>query len=147
MKNSRIVFFFIISIALFNSCTKDDDNATPTGTSSPSDPRNSYIGNWVCNETNNSDSSSTTFGVEIFAHSSIASRIVTSNFNNLGFQQPNCQMEVSGNSITIFQQNLSGFTVVGSGNLQNTSTIVLNYSVDDGSGILDNMSATLTKTN
>lgn len=140
------LFAFVSIICLaFSSCTKEDDNKNVTGTTSPSDPRNVFIGNWVCQET--TGTSSSTFGVEIFAHSTISTRIVVSNFNNLGFQASLCNIETSGNSLTIFQQNLSGFDVVGSGTLINSSTINLTYQVDDGSGIVDNVSATLTKTN
>lgn len=145
MKLIRVLTYLFLTSIVFNSCTKEEDNKSVTGTTSPSDPRNVFIGNWVCQET--TGTSSTTFGVEIFAHSTINTRIVVSNFNNLGFQASLCNMETSGNSITIFQQNLSGFDVVGSGTLVNSSTITLNYQVDDGSGIVDNVSATLTKTN
>ena len=55
-------------------------------------------------------------------------------------------MEISGNSITIFQQNLSGYDVVGSGTLVNSSTINLTYTTNDGAGV-DNVSTVYTKTN
>jgi hypothetical protein len=145
MNPLKILAYLFLTSIVFYSCTKEDDKKNDTSSTSPSDPRNVFVGNWVCQET--IGSSITTFGVEIFTHSSISSRIVVSNFNNLGFQTSPCNMEISGNSITIFQQNLSGFDVVGSGTLINSSTINLTYQVDDGSGIVDNVSATLTKTN
>lgn len=145
MNYFKLLAFVSITCIAFNSCTKEDDSKNVSGATSPSDPRNVFIGNWVCQET--TGTSSSTFGVEIFAHSTISTRIVVSNFNNLGFQASLCNIETSGNSLTIFQQNLSGFDVVGTGTLINSSTINMTYQVDDGSGIVDNVSATLTKTN
>lgn len=143
MKNIRIVLFFFIATVLFNSCTKEDDTKNTTGTTSPSDPRNVFIGTWVSNE-DSQVFGTTTYSVDISVHSSVTTRIVVSNFYNLGFPTSNCQMEISGNSITIFQQNLSGYDVVGSGTLVNSSTINLSYTTNDGAGI-DNVSTVYTK--
>lgn len=145
MKLTRILTYLFFTSIVFNSCTKEEDNKNVTGTTSPSDPRNVFIGTWVSNE-DSQVFGTTTYSVDIIAHSSITNRIVVSNFYNLGFQASNCQMEVSGNSITIFQQNLSGYDVVGSGTLVNSSTINLSYTTNDGAGT-DNVSTVYTKTN
>lgn len=131
----------LLITSAFMACTKDDEkNDTPV-----SDPRSIVIGNWICNE-ESEVFLSTTYPVVIFAHSTIANRIVISNFYNLGAQQSNCQMEISGTSFTIFQQNISGYDIVGSGILENSSTIKLSYTTNDGAGI-DNVTAVYTKTN
>lgn len=125
----------------FTACTKDDErNDTPK-----SDSRSILVGNWVCNE-ESEIFLSTTYPIVIFAHSTIVNRVVISNFYNLGTQQSNCQMEISGTSFTIFQQNISGYDIVGSGILENSSTIKLSYTTNDGAGI-DHVTAVYTKTN
>lgn len=141
MRNSIKIIFIFLFVAFVTSCSKDDEPKP----NSPTDSRSILVGNWVCQEVSNSSTS--TFSVELYAHSTVATRIVVSNFNNLGFEQSNCQMEINGSSFTIFPQNLSGFDVVGSGTLENTNKIMLTYTVDDGSGILDSCSAAFTKTN
>ena len=55
-------------------------------------------------------------------------------------------MEVSGNSVNIFLQDVNGFQVQGSATLINNSQINLSYVADDGSGP-DNVTAVYTKTN
>lgn len=144
MKHTIKIVLVLLFVSFFAGCSKDNEkDVTPTP-SSPSDPRNVFIGNWLCNE-NPQIFPQTTYPVTIYAHTSIANRIVMSNFYNMGVQN-NCQMEVSGNSITIFQQNVSGYDVLGSGTLVNNSTINLSYITDDGSGI-DHVTAVYTKTN
>lgn len=144
-KNKIIILLFLLSTLTFNSCTKEEETKNTTSTTSPSDPRNAFIGTWVSNE-DSQVFGTTTYSVDINPHSSVSTRIVVSNFYNLGFQASNCQMEISGNSITIFQQNLSGYDVVGSGTLVNSSTINLTYTTNDGAGV-DNVSTVYTKTN
>ena len=146
MKIQKKIFILLLITSAFMACTKDDDNTVTPGTGGSIDPRNKFIGNWVCNETSEVFST-TTFPVEIFAHTTVANRIVMSNFYNLGATQSNCQMEINGDSITIFQQNVSGHEFIGAGKLLTNSTIRLTYSADDGSGTIDNVVDNLTKTN
>lgn len=146
MKIQKKIFLLFLITSTFMACTKDDDNdVTPSPTGSV-DPRNIFIGNWVSNETSEVFSQ-TTFSVEIYAHTTIANRIVISNFYNLGSTQSNCQMEINGDSITIFQQNVSGHEFIGAGKLLTNSTIRLTYTADDGSGTIDHVVDNLTKTN
>lgn len=146
MKIQKKIFILLLITGSFTACTKDDENdITPSPTGSV-DPRNKFIGNWVCNESSEVFST-TTFSVEIFAHTTITNRIVISNFYNLGSTQSNCQMEINGDSITIFQQNVSGHEFIGAGKLLTNSTIRLTYTADDGSGTIDHVVDNLTKTN
>ena len=145
MNHFKKILFILVITSIFIACSKEDNNNPTTGPTAPSDPRNVFIGTWLCNE-QSQVFGTTTYTVDISAHTSISNRIVVSNFYNLGFQASNCQMEVSGNSITIFQQNISGYDVLGSGTLVNSSTINLSYSTNDGSGI-DNVTSVYTKTN
>lgn len=136
------ISFVILLIGFTSSCTKDDENNT---TVNNGDPRSAFIGTWVCDEQSEVFGNNT-YSVDINPHSSISNRIVVDNFYNLGFQQSNCQMEVSGNSVNIFLQDVNGFQVQGSATLINNSQINLSYVADDGSGP-DNVTAVYTKTN
>lgn len=142
---SYLKYTFFIAVIVFYSCAADnekEDNPTPNGTTQP-DFRNVYVGTWVCNE-QSTVFGTTTYSVDITKHTTIASRIVASNFYNLGFANSNAQFEISGNSISIFQQTISGYNVVGSGTIANSSTMNLSYATDDGSGI-DSVTAVYTK--
>jgi hypothetical protein len=145
MKSIFKPFLFFILLSLVASCTKEDENNPSTGSTNLTDPRSVYVGTWVCNE-ESQVFGTTAYSVDIATHSTITNRIVASNFYNLGFTTSNAQLEVSGSNITILLQNLSGYNVVGSGSLVNSSTINLNYTTNDGSGI-DTVSAIYTKTN
>jgi hypothetical protein len=143
----KLLFKPFLVLVLFTtviSCTKEDEN-NPTNTTNPSDPRKVFVGTWVCNEESQVFGTST-YSVDITTHSTITNRIIASNFHNLGFIESNAQLEVSGNNISILQQNITGFNIIGTGSLVNNSTINLNYTTDDGSGI-DTVSAVYTKTN
>lgn len=145
MKSILKPFLFFILLSLVASCTKEDENNPSTGSTNPTDPRSVFVGTWVCNE-ESQVFGTTAYSVDITTHSTITNRIVASNFYNLGFTTSNAQLEVSGSNITVLLQNLSGYDVVGSGSLVNSSTINLNYTTNDGSGI-DTVSAIYTKTN
>lgn len=133
----KLLLLFIFSTILF-SCQKDDDNDGKS-------PIENLYGSWVCEE--NSQQFGTSFyTVYINPHSTITNRVVIDNFHNTGVQTSHAQVEVNGNSLNLFLQNVNGFEVSGSGTLINNSQINMSYVADDGSGS-DNVIATYTKTN
>ncbi len=133
----KLLFSSVILLLLF-SCQKDDDSEN-------SSPLEDYSGTWVCEETSQQFGQST-YSVFINPHSSISNRMVIDNFHNIGVQESHAQLEVSGNSLNLFPQNINGFDVNGSGTLINNSQINISYSADDGAGP-DNVTLVLTKTN
>ncbi|MCB9360047.1 MAG: hypothetical protein H6587_00805 [Flavobacteriales bacterium] len=135
----KFIFPFILIIILF-SCQKDDEKDNDS-----SSPVSNYIGTWVCEE-NSTQLGQSIYSVYINPHSTNPNRIVIDNFHNLGVQESHAQLEVSGNSLNLFLQNINGFDVSGSGTLINNSQINMSYITDDGSGP-DNVTATYTKTN
>jgi hypothetical protein len=135
----KLIFPFILLITLF-SCQKDDNNDNNSGS-----PISNYTGTWVCEE-NSQQLGQSIYSVYINPHSSIANRIVIDNFHNLGVPDSHAQLEVSGNSLNLFLQNIKGFDVSGSGTLINNSQINMSYITDDGSGP-DNVTVIYTKTN
>ena len=134
----KLIFPFLLLISLF-SCQKDEENNNSSGSAI------SINGTWVCEESSQLLGNSI-YSVYISPHSSITNRVVMDNFYNLGVQISNAQIDVSGNNLTLFSQNINGFDVNGSGTIVNNSKINLSYSAEDGSGI-DNVTAVFTKTN
>jgi hypothetical protein len=137
----KIIFPFLLLITLF-SCQKDDEKETGSGSGSAV---NIFVGTWVCEE-NSSQFGQSIYSVYINPHSTDPNRIVIDNFHNIGVQESHAQLEVSGNSLNLFLQNINGFDVSGSGTLINNSQINMSYVADDNSGP-DNVTATYTKTN
>lgn len=133
----KLILPFLLLITFF-SCQKDDekDDDSPIG---------NLTGTWVCEE-NSQQLGTSIYSVYINPHSTIANRIVIDNFYNLGVPESHAQVEVNGNNLNLFLQNINGFDVSGSGTLVNNSQINMSYIADDGSGP-DNVTAIFTKTN
>tara|TARA_R110001592_G_scaffold37439_5_gene124880 strand:- start:33 stop:440 length:408 start_codon:yes stop_codon:yes gene_type:complete len=133
----KIIFYSFVVTLLF-SCQKDDEKDN-------SSPISNFTGTWVCEE-NSQQLGQSIYSVYINPHSSIANRIVIDNFYNIGVQLSYAQVELNGNNLNLFLQNINGFDVSGSGTLVNNSQINMSYVADDGSGP-DNVTAIFTKTN
>ena len=126
---------FIVAVAL-TACTKEED---PT----PVDPRDQYIGSWVCAE-NSKINGQTTFNVNIKKNTADESQIFIENFYNYGFNK-SVYITLSTNTITIPQQTFSGSnTVNGTGTASSSSKINLTYYVKDGAST-DTCTSILTK--
>lgn len=102
------VILVITLAVLLHSCSSDD-TAEPN---IPGADRDKYVGNWICTETY-SGQAPTTFTINIQKHGEDDTLNVF-NFNNLGSQFYAVWL-VSGNSVTIPSQNITGFSVSGSG--------------------------------
>jgi pSer/pThr/pTyr-binding forkhead associated (FHA) protein len=130
----KLILPFLLLITFF-SCQKDDEKDTDAN----------IVGTWVCEE-NSKNLGTSFYSVYINPHSSISNRVVIDNFYNLGVTESHAQVEVNGNQLNLFLQNVHGFDVSGSGTLINDSQINMTFIADDGSGS-DNVTATFTKTN
>ena len=114
---SLLLFTFIIVV--LHSCS-DDDSAEPN---QPGADRDKYVGNWICTETY-SGQAPTTFTMNIQKHGS-EDTLYVYNFNNLGAPFYAIWL-ISGNSITIPPQTVTGFFISGSG-FYLSEKINLNY--------------------
>ncbi len=117
----RYIFYFLSVVILFSSCT-DDNQADPN---IPGSDRDKFTGDWLCKET--IGSASTTFTISIQKHGDNDTLYVY-NFNNIGAPFRAIWL-VSGNSVTIPNQNISQVDIAGSG-LFNNNKINLNYTSD-----------------
>ena len=102
------VILFITLAVLFHSCSSDD-TAEPN---IPGADRDKYVGSWICTETY-SGQAPTSFTINVQKHGEDDTLYVY-NFNNLGSPFYAIWL-VSGNSVTIPSQNVSGFSISGSG--------------------------------
>lgn len=142
MKNKRVTgritvisrVLFIFAIVLVASCEELSDSLSP---------RDNIVDTWKCQETDASNIVDN-FLVEIVKDDLSLSGVKIYNFNHLG-ENFAVKASVSGTSITISSQAVSGFTISGSGTITSDyEKVTLKYSVDDGGG-KENYNAVLTK--
>jgi hypothetical protein len=130
--NRYSVFIFIIlfaSLVSFSSCTDTNNN----------DDANidDFVGTWNVSD----QSSRLNYQITVQQNPSNSSEILIKNFADLG---SSAVALVVGSSIVIDQQSLgSGYTTSGSGSLQGTDKLIINFSLDDG---IDNVSRVATCT-
>lgn len=132
----EFICIVLFTLIILPSCNSDDDCIT-TAT------RDNYLGIWQCDEIQNSQP--TTFQVEILKHPTDNSRVLIDNFNQLG---AGIQVEaiIDNTSISLDPSILVyGNTVSGSGFICSLKTIEFQYTVDDGGGQPENITATYTK--
>jgi len=111
------------------------------------DVRDKLEGQWQCDETSEYfKSTAEVFSVYISPHPSDSTKILIDNFYELGYTV-SAVATVSNRSLYINTQTIGdGFTIIGSGTISsNFNEIEWNYSVEDGSGAVDNVTATYTK--
>jgi hypothetical protein len=143
MKNSqRIATALLICMSIIiNACEKDETDS-PVAT----DARDKYTGSWTCAETNTKTNVKNTFTVNISKSSASSSGLILSNFNNMGGGSAyNVNSSLSGSSISIPNQTVSGDIISGSGTIANDSKINFSYTVDDQNGSPYSYSAVYTK--
>jgi len=131
------IFPLLVLMLLAASCQKDDDPGFAT--------RDDYLGIWQCDEFDVSQSLIATFQIEILAHPTESNKVYIDNFNlqGQGFQ---AEAEVDNTTITIPQQMVAASVVTGTGFISNGLTgLELQYTLDDGSGQPENLTATCTK--
>ena len=105
-------------------------------------------GQWKCDENSQNFKKSTMsiYYVYISSHPGDSTRVLISNFYQLG-DNVEASARLSGQTLILDSQNLPGdFRIVsGSGSISSSfKTITWNYKVDDGSGDVDNVTATYT---
>ena len=133
----NFIYIVLFTLIILSSCNTDNDCIEIA-------TRDNYLGIWQCDETQNSQPSAT-FQVEILKHPTDDSRVLIENFNQLGF---GVQAEAIINNTTItldptIPVDLN--TVSGNGFICNLKIIEFQYTVDDGAGQLENITATYTK--
>lgn len=122
----KILFIlFISSIILFsiNSCTKEDDESTPTTSTQ-------ITGEWKCNdnESENGIYGTQSFIVDISKEDTI---YCVTNFGNLGIQT-DVYAEITGSNFIINEQTIDDIIIHGTGNFSNNNkTINITYFLDN----------------
>jgi hypothetical protein len=102
-------------------------------------------GDWTCDEQSEIfKATSEVYTVTLSADADNNSGVIIDNFYGLN---ASAKANVSGMSLIIPNQNVEGgFSVSGSGTISsNFEKIDLNYTVDDGSGTVDHVTAVYTK--
>ena len=111
------------------------------------DARSRLIDAWKVDESGSSYKSGLEiYWVEISKHPTDSARILISNFYNVGGQS-SAKATLAGRALTLPLQTLTGgFSISGSAEIQEDwNKITWTYSVDDGSGIPDGITAVYTR--
>ena len=136
-KTRNILLPVLVVMLVLGSCKKDEGNTVAT--------RDDYLGLWQCEEYDINQQFNASFQIEIFAHPTDESRILIDNFGWLG-QGFQAEAVLDNTSLDIPQQFISATAINGSGYItDNMGGLELQYTMDDGSGQPENLTATCTK--
>jgi hypothetical protein len=131
----KVLLMVAFSAGLLVSCAPEEVEEQPIP---------DYSGSYSCTETTSNPAGTSTFTVHLKKQSG-AESYRAENFYNLGFNY-SANLSISGSSVSIPNQAISGFNLSGNGSIQSDGKIRLSYRVDDGSGSgTDNCTATLSK--
>ena len=142
MKLCYLKFFLLLSFLIIYSCEFADDEPDS------GDPRDKLEGQWQCDETSQLyKSTEDIYWIYIDPDPYDSTKVVISNFYNLGFDIY-VYARLNSNSLSLSNQTTEdGYNVLsGSGNISsNYKQINWTYRIVDGSGEIDNVTATYTK--
>lgn len=112
------------------------------------EPVADYTGTWTCNESTSNPAGTSSYSVRLKKVGTSVTDYKIENFYNLGFNNE-AAVNIGSTSITISSQTIgsgnSAFTASGSGSVTTATKLSMNYKMDDGSGAIDNCTATFTK--
>lgn len=131
-----IAFIFAGTILFMSSCELDDFNLDSN------DDRDKIVDTWKCEENSSLFGQQTPYLSDISKSSSDSVTIYINNFYQLGFNEE-IFATLTNRSIDIPNQTVDGHVIIGFGTVaSNYNSIQFTYTVDDGSGMLDNVNAT-----
>ena len=135
-----LLLIFIVSAVFISSCEDilGDLNSGFT--------REMLVDTWKVEETPGKyKSDEEVYWIEISEHLTDTSKVIIYNFYNI---DADAEAILSGSNLDLPQQTLEGgYTVVGSGEIQGNkgNEIIWSYSVDDGSGVSEKITAVYTR--
>lgn len=137
MKNKFFIPLLFGIMILFSACEETLDILPDN-----SDPRDKFIGEWTCSETELR--STEDYTVTIQKNPENSTQVVLKNFGLLG-QDAFPYAYITGDKITLPQQNVNDWTIKNaSGELVDDETIEWTYTLNDG-GDEEDFAATYTK--
>ena len=136
--NSLLAITTIFGLMLVASCAPEEEEDT-----TPTDPRDKYVGTWSCAEKSQlySDYS---YQANIKKSTTNTSQVLIENFYNLGFNT-NVVASVSSTTLNISQQTVSGQAISGNGTSSGNNTINFSYIANDGGNAVDTVTVAFTK--
>lgn len=124
------------TVLFLTSCELDDFNLDSD------DERDRIVDTWKCEENSMLFGQQTPYHSDISKSSSDSVTIYITNFYQLGFNEE-IYATLTNRSIDIPKQTVDGHVIDGFGTVaSNYNSIQFTYTVDDGSGTLDNVNAT-----
>ena len=138
LTRSKLPVYSLILLAIFvNSCSKTDDTAQPAA-----DAREALTGSWTNAESSKLFGASS-YTLTISLSNSDNENVIVNNFYNLG-PKTSTVVKVSGNNLTIAQQQVSAQNVSGSGVLKD-GKINWTYYTNDGGAHKDTCTSVSSK--
>jgi hypothetical protein len=141
MTANKLKNFFlpgVIACTLLLASCAPEDTTTPT----PTDARDKIIGTYSCEENENA-SSVTTFDITIKKSTTASDGLLIDNFYNIG-NQYSTSATLQNTTLSIKQQNVSSFGIVGDGSFNGSNKITFTYKATAG-GTNNNCTAVATK--
>lgn len=137
--NSIRIILFAVLLPLFLYACEIEPNS-PSG-----DFRDNIVDTWSCKETSITSNNTSTYPSDISKHPTDSSKVLIDNFYQIGIGY-DAYAILNKYTLTIPLQNIRGFSIKGSGTISaNFKSINFSYSVDDGSGQIDQVTALYSK--
>jgi hypothetical protein len=137
-QNRLFQFALILMIAFLASCAPETAEEVVAD----------YTGTWTCTETTSSPAGTSNFSVKLKKVGASTTEYKIENFYNLGFNNE-AAVSIGASSITISSQTIgsgnAAYTASGSGTVNSATKLTMSYNMNDGSGVIDNCSATFAK--
>ncbi len=134
----NLQYVLILMMAFLASCAPETEEVIVAD----------YTGTWTCTETTSNPAGNSNYSVKLKKSGSGASEYKIENFYNLGFNNE-AAVSIGTTSITLASQTIgtgnAAFTASGSGSINSATKLTMSYKMDDGSGAVDNCSATFAK--
>jgi hypothetical protein len=137
-KNRFALFIVLISFLALPSCKPDEEE--PNG---PAVNPDLLTGLWTCTESSQM-AGAAVYEVEIIKSGSSANQLLIEGIYHLGAGNTGV-LNMNGNNIIIPQQVVNNVVIAGNGVVVNQNRINLEFTADDGGGMVDAVSAYLTR--
>ncbi len=127
----KLIFFALIITVSFSSCKDDEFDEDVNNTD---DPRDAIKNTWKCNEDGGTTFGYSEYDVDIFNHPFDKTKILMSNFFNLGTEEEQqIFATISDKKLTIPLQTIGSTKISGNGDISaDSKSIIWAYDVDDG---------------
>ena len=136
MKSNYLCYLSALFLSVLVSCAPEEKDEAIAD----------YSGTWKCTEATSNPSGNSTFSVRLKKDGTSNTAYFMENIYNTGNQ---ASLTIDASAITIASQTIgtgnSSYKASGSGTVNSSTKLTMSYKMEDGSGAVDNCSATFEK--